>query len=499
MIAALKNKTIINSASLLTYKGFAILSSLVCLPIFINRYETERFGIYILATVVIDRLFAFDNWLYAPTVRCVAEYTHNNDRKKFDESLSNLQYSNILFGSFAFVILAAFIPLSSIVFKIDPQFQRDTSWVFIITAIVSAGKNYFSFYSATLDGFQLQVVRSISSSAYSIIALVVAFHPTFTHASFLQFSAILLSARLVPGILNFSYLKQRRLAHRNGPKRPSMQSSLVKSIKSVLSVQTLVTINSEAPKLIAGIMIGPTSVAILEIISRPIHSIASIFSQLGFIVAPKLSQYNLKTKKIEGVFLLKAMSFFRLIFYPASLTCLAFSENFVVLWFGEQYHEYAYLSKIASISLLIYANSIILSRHYIFTLKISKLAKYIIISTSVHLCMLFILGDILGVVGIVVSTISYQFIEWLILRSKFKYHFKGISLPQETIYQSLNITYLAIVFLVFFYGNFQASIADLRSFTITAAIFFAISSIGSITILALKYQGAHKRITTPNC
>lgn len=263
--------------------------------------------------------------------------------------------------------------------------------------------NWFFF---GLEKFKLTIIRNTITKGISLI-LIFAF--VKTPEDIWKYTLILASSTLISNIILFPFLKKYISFTK------VCLSDVFKHLKpcAILFLPVIaVSIYKIMDKIMIGSLFNVKEVGYYENAEKIIQVPVSIITALGTVMLPRISNMisNHQEYAVKKI-LEKTLPFTMFLTCPMALGILAISEDFSILYFGNEFKMSGYLIQLLSITIIFIAWANTIRTQYLIP---NERDKEYIISTFLGAIINFILNSIFitkyGAVGACIGTISAEFI-----------------------------------------------------------------------------------------
>jgi len=403
-------KVIINTISNYGLKGVQLLLNLLAIPILIERFGEEGFGIILFAGVVVGYFNVLELGFSAGVTKYVAQYMVLKDFDKLQKIINTSLNFFIRIG----LVVAVFIiswSLSGGIHWLDVDktqlenykivfilagFIALTSWPQMLLKSVFSGLQDFVFLNITLAvGRVCSVILAILAALYTDLSIIYIF----------------LLFNLDKVLLTFWHFKalKKRLPFWSF----SIFSFDKKTFKFMFSFsgwimlgQIAILLEYQADQLIIISFLSVSDIATYSVIFYLFRLIQQISGLAASTVMPVMSQIKETSDKQKiKFFILDAVRIHNLIFVPITILLFFIAEPFIRLWMGEKYLEYINFIRLTIVFQLIWQSSAMFGQLYMGLGFSKKPGIAAIIIGVLNVLLSVILVNYMGVEGVVLGTI----------------------------------------------------------------------------------------------
>lgn len=437
----------------------------VSLPIYINIYGKDLYGMYLLIFGLANSFMFLDFGISNSIIKYATSFKRSRDYNKFSKEISyclSAVFYTIFLISILFVTTGVFYES---LFKIESENSLTAKYLFFMAIPLTISIIILNFTKFFLNGLGHFYKRNLVQIFTILLNIVIV-----AGVYIFEFNILILAALIIiPHI--FGIFVDIIFLTKNEPKlvkilkiRPSLKWNFIFKSEyanfnlNIFKNSIISFFSKEFDKPLIAIFLGANFLIDYSIMMYPYNFLKSIIANIFFVVQQKL-QINLDNK-IRLKNMISTFNKFNIIFLVLLLfLTLNIYPNFVNLWIPD--HEYIAASSWAAIAIL----NLLISGLYkcqfallLFSKNNKEIVRLSIISIFLNVIISTILIKHLGVLAVLIGTTFqaiYSFIYFYYKNSKV------IHIRLKDYIDTRIIVYVIILILSFFYfQNIQFFIQD---------------------------------------
>lgn len=403
-------KVIINTISNYGLKGVQLLLNLLAIPILIERFGEEGFGIILFAGVVVGYFNILELGFSSGVTKYVSQYMILNDFDRLNKIINTSLNFFIRIGLVVAIFIISWSLLGGVewldvdktqlenykIVFILAGFIAITAWPQMLLKSVFKGLQDFVFLNFTLAvGRVVSVLLALLASLYSDLSIIYVF---------LLFNL----DKIVLTLWQFKALKKRI---------PFWSFSIFSFDKGtfkfmfsfsgwIMLAQIAILLEYQADQLIIVSFLSVSEIATYSVIFYLFSIIQQISGLAASTVMPVMSQINeTSDKKQIQKFILDAVRIHNLIFVPITILLFFIAEPFIRLWMGGKYLEHINFIRLTIVFQLFWQSSAMFGQLYTGLGFSKKPGIAAIIIGVLNVLLSIFLVEHMGVEGVVLGTI----------------------------------------------------------------------------------------------
>lgn len=314
----------------------------ISIPIFLDLYGKELYGVYILTFGIASSFQFFDFGISNSLIRYTARFKTSKRLDQFvaeiSFSLSTLIYS-VIFISILFILLAVF---SFRLFNLPDEFQQTARYLFLIAIPFTVSVFVANFTKSLLNGlghfFKRNLFQAISIlTLLSNLLLVYLFH-----IGIMYFALISILPNVIAVIIDLIYLNKferilldSRLYKINLSWKYVFNSQFSSFNLNIFKNSIVSFFSREIDKPIISIFLSTNLLVGYDILMRPYSIAKSLFAGFFFVVEQKLQRNTDNEERIKKMVIAFSRSNLILGFLFLTIVFVAY-PGFVVLWLPKE-------------------------------------------------------------------------------------------------------------------------------------------------------------------
>ena len=404
------NKFFKNITSNYFIYGAKLFIGIYSLPVCLNLYGTELYGLYLICFGLSSAMAAFDFGSSRSVFRYTVEYNSDRNKTKFSEAINTAFSFNFYASLIITICLVVVGQFSATIFNLSDNVAAVSKLMFFIGAInafittldavpqniITANKLFHkrNLYQAILVLLNFGVI--IAAQVYELsIQLFAVLTTAITALVFLTDTFIVFQYKLIKDI-KIRLLSFKKLLH-----SPFSGYSLQVFLHSVVSFMAI-----QADRLIIGAVLDPSAVTIYTIITKPYIVLRGITAITFPVLQPSLTKLFIDDIKINYArFSAKIVRIGLFLMINITLLVALFYDDILLLWLGTaEYYQYLIWGVLSLVTLSI----TMLYQPYFRTLlhsnKIISLLKFSMFSVTGNVLISILLTHYLGFQGVLIGT-----------------------------------------------------------------------------------------------
>lgn len=387
---------------------FNIVTGLIYTPWMMNTIGKSDYGLYTLAMSLINT-FMIDFGLSLAAQRYVSNYLADKDQKSVD-NVVGLIYR--LYFLITLVIAAVFVILYFFVDQMYAELTPAEIQTFKSLYIVAALYSVLSFPFIPLTGFLKAYEKFIQLKLCDLMSKLVSVGLTVGALLLGLGVYALVFVHLIAGVLFI--LVRLFILKRTTPLKPNFGYRDTPLLKGLFSFSLWTSVSSILERFlislspsILGIVSGSGEIAVFGYAVSLESYIYTFVTAINGFFMPKLSRISTQSGEQSSQDVLKLMvsvgRFILMLFSLIFVGFLALGQEFITLLFGSQYDNAYYCTiLICAYGFIAYPQQI--AATYVMVKNKVRYRAYISMATfALNLVLSFILGNLLGAVGVSVS------------------------------------------------------------------------------------------------
>ena len=331
----------------------------ILIPMFTKHLGAEQYGVWVLAQSVIGYLMLLEFGLTTTLVRHVAAARGTGDYTQANRILGQL--ATLLWSVAGAIVLATLIGVGALpyVFKLSPEQVRLFQAAFFIIGTQAAMGVAMNIWEGTMGAVEdyhvlngLYIFAALARLAYSVVLLKLGY----------GLLAILSAQYVVLAIvwlIEIAYFRSRYPQFSFRPQWHGWKEakSLVKFSGAVFVSHIAGLLGNDTDKIIAGIFLGPSAVAIYHIGYKLYDLLRNIVGNAPTVIMPTAAALyaaneNERLKRI----LCQVSSVMVGILGVTYLPLILYGGQFIHLWVGDKFDEAKWILAFLSISIFLGAH-----------------------------------------------------------------------------------------------------------------------------------------------
>lgn len=416
------------SSNYLIYAG-KLAVGLYALPICLNAYGSEIYGLYLLGFGLSSALAAFDLGSSRSIYRYSIEFDSDNNLQKFKTAIDTSYTFNLLSAILTASLIIILSQFSDSLFNLASISKQTATTIFFLAALNSLITILDAAPQSLITANNLFHTRNKYIGISILLNLFIILGVQYTSAITIELYAFLVTiTSIFVWFMDHNLVKRKNLL--NGIKISYRKISYLKhSAYADYSLQvfafSLISFMAiQADKLIIAIVLDTSAVTLYTIITKPYFVFKGILAATIPVVQPKLNEYyfnNLTNNFIKLSRKFTRVSF--LILLSCTLLIGLYYKDLLSIWLKtNEYNNYASWGIISMATLcltLFYAQFL---RTLLHTNKIKYIIYFSLIGVSINVITSVVLSYYIGFQGVIIGTtvqILLELIYYKYLERKF--------------------------------------------------------------------------------
>lgn len=412
---------VFNSAATAAASGWTILLTIVSVPILLDGLGIASFGLWAL----LQTFAAVTGWLsladFGIGLAATSRVADESSRGEFAERNLTVGTTLRLFLAIGFVFAALIAivgpGLFVALFEVPTDLTDAARFAVSVFAVQVAFDLLASGAVASLDGVQ-RVDLSRLSDATRRTAVLTAASATALAGGGLRGVAV--AAAIASGASSLFSLGLLRSQLGSIPVRGSARTArqLLRYGRTVWTLGVTGVMHRTMDRLIVGIMIGPKSVALVEIANQVQNGVASVLAASTYTVASGAAWIHAR-KSFDRLreLVLRGAKYSSVTTIPACAVIAILAVPVITTWLGDEQAEAAGLVRLALLYLAIQTPLAVGTNVLVGTGRAGRIVRPALLAVLVNLAASIVLVDRYGVVGALLATnISAVVLTPLLLR-----------------------------------------------------------------------------------
>lgn len=383
----------------------------ISVPICLNIYGKELYGVFLLTFGLANSFMFFDFGIANSLIRYASAYKRTKDIKQFSEevsfSISTLFYSIVL-TSIIFLTLAFF---GVKIFKIPEEYVQKSSDLFLVSAFYIVTIFSFNFTKFFLNGLGHFFLRNLLQTLNIIISLVNVGLIYFYEIGIVCFAILSMLPNIVGILIDLYYLnkKEKNLVKSLDIKLNLRWNYVLKSKYSKFNLNIFKNsligfFSREIDKPLISFFLGTGLLVGFSILIRPFGIIKGLIANVFFVVQQKLQKNLDNPERLKSMVVIFTRSNFMLVFAAVFVIYISY-PGFVKLWLpDEDFKFYADWAFLGVVNLLL--TGFYKAQYSLLSLSDEniKSVKLSLISVGINIIVSVALIELIGVLAVIIGT-----------------------------------------------------------------------------------------------
>ncbi|MFW6304324.1 MAG: flippase [Candidatus Saliniplasma sp.] len=388
-------------------------------------------------------------WLLAPLAQVAMSTTlttyiskYKGNKEKVSSYVNSAYFVAILSG---FIVSITLILLSD--YLASSVFQDDRLKIFLLLA---AGIIFFDqlniinrdYYRGYKDFKRYNIFKLIPS--LSILVLTLSLLMIYSYrAIYLVISHVSIAALFCILVLIYMFRKEETFKLFKLPKK-NVTKKVLKFGVPLIFTMTFMTIMKSMDRVIIGYFLETSDVGIYSVAAGIPLMIGSMFAPISTVLLPTFSERESKGESSELI-LKEVFSFLLFISIPLIIFIILFSQDILLIVFGEEYVLGAMVLSLTSIEIFLFSGERLLGASVVASERTTKYALGMGISAISNISMNIILIPIWGIEGAAIATVLSFLILFIVIISLSKKEYR------------FNVSQLDLTAIIFLIGTMIVS------------------------------------------
>jgi O-antigen/teichoic acid export membrane protein len=406
---AFRRRLLHNTAATAAANGWTMVLAVASVPFLLRGLGIEAFGVWALLqtfSAVTGWLSLADLGVGLAATRHIADHASRQDTDARDAGIGTALLLCSAIGAFFAVLVLALGPGTFLAAFNVPDALRDATR---IAVMVFAGQVLFELIAggagACLDGIQ-RVDLSRLADAGRRTLVVGAAATTAVLGGGLQGVAIAATSSTAVGAA-FALLLLRNRVHHVAPRwNRSVARELMQYGRSVLSLNVTGVLHRTMDRLVVGVMLGPTAVALVEIATQIQNGVAAVLGAASYTVASGAAWiHGLGARERLHDLVVRASKYACIVTLPLCALVSTLAAPIIATWLGTGYGEAADLVRLALLYLAVQAPLAAGTNVLVGTGHAGRIVRPAVAAVITNLIASVVLVHQFGVAGSFVATI----------------------------------------------------------------------------------------------
>ncbi len=404
-----RRRILINTAAIGAGNVWAIIVSVVALPVTLHGLGTDAFGTWVL----LNTFSAMTGWfsvadlgIGAATTREVAQCASTDDRAGVRRSASSGLVLFLLFGAVFSLLLALIGP------AVLPSFfetPADLVSALQFAIVVFAGQvlidQLTNAVEAALDGLQrVDLARGLDAIRRTAVSAAVAV-AALAGGGLRGVALASLGGAVVGAVVAAFVLHREEQGWWRAPHRQQMRS-LMSYAKAVAVLQPIGVITRQMDRLIVGAVLGPAAVTLVEIATQVQSGAYAILSAATYVANPASSWVDARDEpSLLHELVLRGTKYSLLMTYPVAVGATILAPDLVHVWVGPAFAAAAGLIALAMLDVVVTAPMQTISNVLIGVGRAPEVVKAALGAVIINLAVSLVLVHLIGTAGVFMGTL----------------------------------------------------------------------------------------------
>ncbi|MFW5928064.1 MAG: flippase, partial [Thermoplasmatota archaeon] len=388
-------------------------------------------------------------WLLAPLAQVAMSTTlttyiskYKGNKEKVSSYVNSAYFVAILSG---FIVSITLILLSD--YLASSVFQDDRLKIFLLLA---AGIIFFDqlniinrdYYRGYKDFKRYNIFKLIPS--LSILVLTLSLLMIYSYrAIYLVISHVSIAALFCILVLIYMFRKEETFKLFKLPKK-NVTKKVLKFGVPLIFTMTFMTIMKSMDRVIIGYFLETSDVGVYSVAAGIPLMIGSMFAPISTVLLPTFSERESKGESSELI-LKEVFSFLLFISIPLIIFIILFSQDILLIVFGEEYVLGAMVLSLTSIEIFLFSGERLLGASVVASERTTRYALGMGISAISNISMNIILIPIWGIEGAAIATVLSFLILFIVIISLSKKEYR------------FNVSQLDLTAIIFLIGTMIVS------------------------------------------
>ncbi len=387
-----QNSTFAILTNILNRVGNAIIFILI-----VQWLGVERGGIYTLAIAFffIGSRFAFLGLDHLLT-REVAK-----TRSQIQTYLSNFLFMRLVVATVIILAFLAFIQL--------PDYTSETKLVIAIILLSILPESVNNLCWATYAAFEEFHFTSISVFIGSFVQIILGFFLLTQGYGLIAMAAVFLLNNLAAMIINLMILRIRYIPHWKRPDFTFIKQQLPIALPFII-ISIFFILNSRMDAILLSLLANETALGVYGAATAVIVTISMISQGYRIAVLPIMSRYHAENSPSLRTLYEKSYKYLLILSFPITVATFMLADELIQLIYRQPLPQAIPVLKIMSISLVFMFLNVLNNRLLIVFNKQSRIAHFLIASTTLNLILNLILAGSFGATGAGLARVGSVFL-----------------------------------------------------------------------------------------
>lgn len=393
---------------ILSYVSLAIntIVNIVYVPILLHFLGKSEYGLYQLMGSFIAYFGVMDFGLSNTVVRYYSKYKALDNKVQMENVLAIAQRIYFVIDIIIIIVATIIYPLLDVIYgqSLNTYELSSTKQMYVIVIInilITISTNVYTAYITAQEAFVFLKLLSLIQTLVQpfVVILILTERPIAMSVVIVQ-TMLNLIANIIKIIFSYSKLKIKIVYHEHNRE---LTKSMLKFSASIFIVAITDQLFWKTNQLILGAVSGAIAVAIYGIASQIYMNYVSLSSVIQGVFLPRITELVTKNRDVNYVFIYVGRVQYII------LSCvlggfIAFGQEFIALWVGEEFLEAYYITLIIisamTIDLIQSIGGTIMQAKNMYSVR----AKVLFIMAIANVILAIFLGAKYGGMGCAVGT-----------------------------------------------------------------------------------------------
>jgi O-antigen/teichoic acid export membrane protein len=388
---------------------WAIIISVIALPLTLHGLGTEAFGTWVL----LNTFSAMSGWFSLADLGVGTAATREvATRASGDEQLGvshAIASALVLFGGLGLIFAVLFAAIGPAVlphvFSTPKDLVTALQFAIVVFAVQVLVDQLTNAAEAALDGLQrVDLSRAVDAFRRTAVAIAVAV-VAMAGGGLEGVALASLAGSLAGAVVAGAVLHHQHRGHWARPQLAVMRS-LLSYGKSIAVLQPLGVITRQMDRLIAGAILGPTAVTLVEIATQVQNGASAVLAASSYVATPASAWVQARDEKgLLRELVVRGTKYSLLITYPVTIGAAILAPDLVHVWVGPTYAAAAGLTVLALLDILLSGPLQVGSNVLIGVGRAPEVLKAAVGAVLINLVASVVLVHLVGAAGVFLGTL----------------------------------------------------------------------------------------------
>jgi O-antigen/teichoic acid export membrane protein len=404
-----RRRILVNTAAVGFGNVWAIVISVVTVPLTLHGLGTEAFGTWVL----LNTFSAMTGWfsladlgIGTAATREIASRSSVGDTTGAGRATASAVVLFLVLGALFAALFALIGPaVLPSVFSTPHDLADALQFAILVFAVQVVVDQLTNAVEDALDGLQRtdlgRGVDAIRRTAVAVAVAVVAMA-----GGGLQGAALAsLAASVLGAVVGVVALQRQQPRWWQGPNRQDVRA-LVAYGKTLAVLQPLGVITRQMDRLIAGIVLGPAAVTLVELATQVQNGASAVLSAATYAATPASSWVHAREEpSLLRELVIRGTRYALLVTYPVAVGAAILAPDLIHVWVGPAYAAAAGLTVLALADIVLSAPVQVGSNVLIGTGQAADVLKAALATVAVNLVASVVLAHVIGTAGVFLGTL----------------------------------------------------------------------------------------------